>query len=214
MIQVAANLFVILLILVVAEYAWRRKILRAERARKAIHISVGTFVAFWPWMMSWRTIQLISLAFLIAVIFTRRYQILRSIYFVKRRTYGEELFAIAVGLCALLTTNKAIFTIAILHMALADGLAAVVGQRVHKKWRFEVFGQQKTLIGSFVFCFVSVWVIGLGLIFSVAPLNLSPYIYALVVIPPAATALELLSPYGLDNIVIPLFVLGSLEILI
>lgn len=213
MIKVAASLFVIFLVLVVAEYGWRQKYLRGERARKVIHISVGTFVAFWPWLMSWRQIQLISLAFLVIVVISRRYRIFQAIFSVDRRTYGEELFAVAVGLCALLTTNKAFFAIAILHMALADGLAAVVGQRIHKKWRFMVFGQAKTLLGSLAFWIISLWVIGIGLMFTGGQVPYDHYIIAIIAIPPLATAVEVLCPWGLDNLFIPVFVLSALQLL-
>ena len=63
----ALAILAIFIFLVVSEYMWRREPKHEEFARKFIHISVGTFVAFWPYFLSRYQIILLSLAFLIVV---------------------------------------------------------------------------------------------------------------------------------------------------
>lgn len=212
MIALIISLIVTLVILLVSEYGWRHKLLLGERARKFVHILVGTFVAFWPWFLSWRQIQLVSLAFLISVVFNRRYKIFHALFSVSRRSYGEITFAVAVGASALVTTNKIYFMIGMLHLALADGVAALVGRNADKKWRYNVFGQSKTVIGSMSFWLVSVWILGLGLALS-GSLAYSHITVVLLIIPPIATAIENLLPFGLDNLGLSLGVIGLLTLL-
>jgi len=137
-------------LLVIAEILWRYKILKGENLRKFTHISVGTFAAFWPWLISWRSIQLIALAMAVVVLINRRYQWLhlRGITKDTRESYGDVMLALAILLCALLTTNKIFFALAVLNMALADGFAAVVGQGYGRRWKYKVFHQLKTVVGS------------------------------------------------------------------
>ena len=45
-------IFVVLLILVFAEYLSRFKGVHSELTRKLVHILVGAYVAFWPFFLS------------------------------------------------------------------------------------------------------------------------------------------------------------------
>ncbi|HLB66329.1 MAG TPA: hypothetical protein VJJ78_01905, partial [Candidatus Saccharimonadales bacterium] len=60
MLAVIACLAGIFAILVIEEIFYKRKILQGEYLRKFVHISAGSFIAFWPWLISWRAIQLIG----------------------------------------------------------------------------------------------------------------------------------------------------------
>lgn len=211
MLKIIASLSFIFIILMISEYLWRKKILRYERARKFVHILVGLYISSWPWFMSWRQIQLFSVALLIVVIISRRYKIFRGIMDVKRRTYGEETYAIAVGAAALMTTSKAIFAIAILHMALADAIAALAGKQFGYRWSYKLLGQYKTIIGSMVFWLVSVLILGIGLLVGDANLDYSSYVAAIIVIPPIVTIVENLAIWGLDNLAIPIVVISLLQ---
>lgn len=212
MLALIISLIVVLAILVISEYGWRHKLLLGERARKFVHILVGAFVAFWPWLMTWRQIQLISLAFLVSVFFNRRYKIFHALFSVSRRSYGEITFAIAVGASALITTNKVYFMIGMLHLALADGVAALVGRKVSKNWQYKVFGQTKTVFGSMSFWLVSLWILGIGLALSGSD-TYQNVTAALLIIPPIATTIENILPFGLDNLGLSLGVIGLLTLL-
>src|SRR4051812_4808761 len=117
----------ILLILLIAELLSERKILRGEYLRKLVHIASGTFIAFWPWLLGWRAIQILALL-MILVMLTNKYVGFFNYHGkVRRPTYGDYFFALAIFICATISHNKIFFALAILEVAIADGLAAIAG---------------------------------------------------------------------------------------
>lgn len=211
MLTVIVCLGVVLATLALAEELWKRKILRGEKQRKFVHILIGTFIAFWPWLMSWRTIQIIAAFMLLGVLLNRYRKTLHFTEGLNRTTYGDIFFTLAVLLCALLTTNKVFFLIAILHMALADGLAAVAGKKAGKNWAYKAVGQTKTVIGSMAFWIVSLSILGIGTLFAHDQITFNSYAALLFVLPPALTFLENISPLGSDNITVPIATLAALN---
>lgn len=201
-------------LLVIADILWRYKILKGENQRKFTHISVATFAAFWPWLISWRSIQLIALAMAVGVVINRRRQWLhlRGIKKRERETYGDVLLALAILMIALLTTTKIFFALAILNMSLADGLAAVVGANFGLQWRYKVFHQVKTVVGSMTFWLVSLCILASGLLYAHNIIDFSHYVVILLVLPPVLTVVENVTGLGLDNIFVPLAVLIALQI--
>ncbi|HET7630139.1 MAG TPA: hypothetical protein VFK03_02085, partial [Candidatus Saccharimonadales bacterium] len=140
----------ILLALLLNEWWWHGR-RHGEASRKLIHISVGTFVAFWPLFLSWQQIELLSLAFVGAVLISRQFHVFKAIHSVQRPTWGELYFGIAVGLVAMLTHEPAIYVAALLHMSLADGLAAIVGHRYGHRYVYRIFGSSKSRLGTATF---------------------------------------------------------------
>jgi len=196
-------------ILIAAEVLWRLKILRGEYQRKFVHIGAGTFIAFWPWLISFHDIQLISLAMLAAIIFVQQYKLLHFTSEPKRLSYGFIFFALAVLLVSLLTDNKLYFALAILNMSLADGFAALAGQRYGKNWRYLILTHSKTVVGSMTFWFVSVCILGVGLLFS--NILMPHYLPLLLFLPPLLAIVENLPGIGSDNIFVPLAVVLILK---
>lgn len=193
----------VLMLLVLSEYLWRRERLRGERARKLIHVAAGVFIAFWPWFMPFRTIQLISLVMIVVILLSRKFNIFQGIHGVRRHTIGDVLFPVAVGLIASLAASKWVFAAALLHLGLADGMAAVVGDRLGKKNRYKLFGEFKSIAGSLTFLGFSVLImIGL-IIFGPAQFR-SFYLPLITLLPVMATCMENLSIRGTDNIFVPL----------
>jgi phytol kinase len=201
-------------LLVIAELLWRYKILKGENQRKFTHISVATFAAFWPWLISWRAIQIIALAMAVVVLINRSHQWLhlRGIKKRERETYGDVMLALALLLCALLTTTKIFFALAILNMALADGLAAVVGTNFGRHWRYKVYHQVKTVVGSMAFWLVSICILAPGLLYAHNFIDYSHYFVLLLVLPPVLTIVENVTGLGLDNIFVPLTVIIALQV--
>lgn len=202
------SLTLILVLLVVSEYLWRKGKLEPETARKVIHVFVGTFIAFWPLYMSWRTIQILSLVLFIGVFISYRLGVFGAIHKVKRKTSGELWYPIGIGLAATLTTQPWIFTVAILHMSIADGVAAIVGM----KWgitHYKIGQHTKSILGSFAFLIVS---FGLCMFAYVALRKELPGLSlgVFAVTPFLATAVESISRRGLDNVLIPLAVIFAL----
>jgi len=212
MFAVIACLVGICIILAAAELLWRRKILEGEEQRKFVHISTGVFVAFWPWLISWRSIQLIGLAMLLGVLINRRQKSLHFSGNIRMEGYGDVCFALAIILIASLTTTPIFFALAIFHLALADGLAAVIGKNFGKDLRYKVFHQPKTVIGSMTFWFISVCILGTGLLFASSLIPFQTYVLLVVGLPPILTILENVTGMGLDNIVVPVGVIVALQL--
>jgi len=210
MLAILACLAGVAAILISAEILWRKKILRGEYQRKFVHILVGTFVAFWPWLISFRAIQLLALLMLFCVSIVQHYKLFHFTKEPARVSYGFIFFALAVLATSLITNNKLFFALAILNMSLADGFAAVVGQKYGKPWRYLILTHRKTVVGTMTFWFISLLILGTGLLFSA---NLMPhYLPLLLFLPPLLVILENLPGLGSDNIFVPLAVVIVLNL--
>ncbi len=195
----------VFLLLVMSEYLWRTKRLRGERARKLVHVAAGTFIAFWPWFMSFRTIQILSMGMIAVILLSRVLNIFQGIHGVRRRTVGDILFPVTVALIASIAASEWIFAVAMLHLGLADGMAAVVGDRWGKNNRYKIFGEIKSVAGSLTFLSFSVLIMVGFVVFGPAVFR-EFYWQLLILLPLIATCVENLSIRGTDNIFVPLFV--------
>jgi len=192
-----------------SESLWRREQLRGERARKFIHIAAALVISIWPFFMSFRAIRFISVAMVAVILLSRWFNIFKGIHSVERRTMGDIFFPASVFVIAMITSSDWVFMAAILHLGLADGMAAVVGDRA-LKYRYKVFGESKSLAGSFTFWVFSVLITGFVVAFG--PLHFvgfGPTI--LLLLPIAATAVESISVRGTDNLFVPLLVAAVLN---
>ncbi len=200
------SVLAVLGLLVLSEVWWRKQEIHGEQSRKFVHITVGSFVALWPYFLTSGQIIILSMAFLVGVVVSKYLRIFQAIHSVQRPTLGELWFALVVGLLAFMPDKPHIYTAALLTMALADGLAAVVGTRYGKSHNYTVFGSTKSIAGTATF-FATTCVILIGYVLvSLDPLSL------LLIVPIAAvaTALENVAVRGLDNLLVPLFIAGAL----
>ncbi len=204
------TLLIVLAILLFNEFHWRVKKRHSELSRKFVHIVVGSFVAFWPFYLPWSDIQLISLAFIVVVLISRKIDLFKSIHSVGRTTWGELYFGISVGLVSVMSSNKWVYMVAILQMSLADGLAAVIGSTVLIGKRYKIFGHNKSVIGSLTFYIISFLLTIVYLIFSKGQ---SQPATVLIVLPIVSTVLENVSVGGLDNLTVPFMYTVLLNIL-
>lgn len=197
-----------LLTLLVAEYGYLRKWWYGEGARKFAHIVIGVQVALWPLYLDWFEIRLISVALTIGFIICMRLRVFQSIGAVERLSYGEVLFALAIGGLTLITDSPAIYAAAVLHLSVADGMAALMGIRFGRKTQYKVFGHTKSLVGSAAFFVTSVLILSVyAYISGVLPI---PWILAGALM---ATALENAGIYGIDNIIVPVSIVALLSFL-
>jgi dolichol kinase len=211
MLAIAFCLFGIFALLVITELLGEYKILKGEYRRKFLHITAGTFIAFWPWLISWRSIELIGLAMVAFTIANRYFAFLNYHGRIGRASFGDIFMAVAVFLTAALTHNKIFFAVALLEVALADGLAAVAGITYGKNWGYKVFMNKKTVIGSMVFWIATVCIFGVGLLPAHDSISFQNYYIILLLLPPAFTLAENVSIFGLDNLVIPLLTILVLQ---
>lgn len=112
-------------ILIVSEIAWRKARLRDELARKFVHICCGTFIAFLPLWVSYNWIMILAIGFVIANVINRYVDFFHAIHSVRRKSWGDVLFGVGVFIVALFQPEPWLFTVAILQVSLADGLAAI-----------------------------------------------------------------------------------------
>ncbi len=207
MLAAAIALVIVFALLVAGELLWRGRDIHPEYKRKFVHLTVGTFVAFWPLFLNMYVIVGLSLAFVATVALSSYFNIFKSIHSVQRPTWGEVFFALSVGFLAIVAHNQWIYAAALLHMSLADGLAAIVGTRFRKFCQYHVFGHRKSLAGTATFVVVS-WAIFAGY-FLLTP---SPFTWWFVPISLAAALLENVAVRGLDNLLVPLLVALSLNL--
>lgn len=206
-----AAVLVVLAVLIVAELLWRSGKLRGESNRKLVHIVIGTFIASWPYFLSWPQIGLLALGGLLLVLLAGQSKHFHVGYDVNRRGHGDIFFPIGVGLAAFISTSPLIFTIAILHLSLADGLAAIVGLRFGKGHQYKVRQYIKTVFGTLTFWVVSTLIIVFSLLLSPGFLHW-PLWPLLVWLPLAATLVENVAIAGLDNLAVPLLIIVVLRL--
>lgn len=204
---------VIFLLLRLAEYLRKTGRMHGEISRKFVHITVGTFIAFWPFFIDIVWVQFMCLAFFVVVLASRYFKWFPAIHGIERKTWGDILFPLGIGLTVLVADSPWIFAAAMLHLSLADGFAAVVGEKHGRTNRYLVFGYPKSYVGSATFLVISVGILA-GL------LILSPQFSAvgasmLLWLPLIATVLENVATKGMDNIIVPVvmaFLLNSLQL--
>lgn len=171
----------------IGEALKRYSILRPDDTRSLVHIIAGVFSALLPFLISKETIVWIAVFFFVFLLISKYVHLLQSIHDVQRKTIGEFLFPVYIGLAAVffLPLHQDYYLLSILILALSDSAANMAGR---------MFGGpklllNKTLYGSFVF-FLTCLII--SLFFLNPPMAV---LFSLVV-----TLVEGVSPYGLDNI--------------
>ncbi|MEI7667542.1 MAG: hypothetical protein WCI62_00925 [Erysipelotrichaceae bacterium] len=124
---------------------------------------------------------------------------------IRYKSLGNIYYVCSVALLTLLTFNLNRFQIAgglgIMVMAYGDGFASLIGQRFGSH-TYTIFKGKKSLEGSLTMFVVSV----LAIIAYLAIVQFSLNWYVIIVIAAVATVVEGISPYGLDNIFVPLIV--------
>ena len=176
----------VLAVLVCAEYLARRTNMHAELTRKFVHMLVGTFVAFWPFFLSWRQIEVLSMAFLIVILISVKFTIFKSIHTVPRQAVGEICFAMVIGLLALISSSEWIFAASMLCLSIGDALAAIVGLLFGDSNQYKVFGKVKSIAGTGTFLAVTLVVMGLYIAVS----DDSASVTTLLIVPLLATITE------------------------
>ncbi len=207
MVVLALTSLAVFIMLLLNEWWWRGRV-HGEISRKFVHISVGTFVAVWPLYLSWDQIRVLSLLFVLAVLVSQRFNIFKTIHSVQRPTYGEVYYGAAVGLLTYVAHQPAMYAIALMHMSLADGLAAIVGVKYGSSSTFTVFGAKKSIVGSLAFLVTSL--VLLACYGAVENIGFPIYFVGISL---GMTVLEGLAVRGLDNIVIPLALVATLRLL-
>lgn len=197
--------------MVAAELLRTRKIISNETSRKLMHMAHGLVVASWPFFTSYYFIIAAEVLFLAVVLIARVFKFLQPLRNVNRQSWGEFYFPLAVILLAAFSLPELIFVAAMLHLALADALATLIGVR-SKKGIYHIFGQKKSVAGSLAFYFTSLTILAWLFRYSPSSYPLPDWPLALPALAVVATLTENISPYGSDNLTVPLVVVGLLNV--
>ena len=198
----------------ITEILWRHQKISHELIRKFLHISLGVFIAFWPFFLSWNQIYILVILFLVGILMARtlsfiskKITLFSSVKKLDRQSLGEIYFSLGIGFTALLTHDKYIFMASVLTLSLADGLAAIIGKRYGTTTKYRVFGAHKSLVGSAVFLVTTMIIIVIYYALSAR----APSLMMILLLPPIATFVESFCDGGIDNLVIPLTILIALK---
>lgn len=201
-------------ILLFSEIIWKKFNFRDELARKSVHISTGVFIAFLPYWVDYFWIMVLAVGFITVNLLNRKIDTFHAIHSVRRKSWGDVLFGVGVFAVAFLQPAPWIFTVAILQVSLADGLAALAGVTYGKKHgRYYLFTQPKSIIGSVVFLVSSAVIITAGFVFSdyiASAIQLWPVI---IILPLLLMCVENLAVFGFDNLALPLATIAVLGLL-
>ncbi len=182
--------------------------LDAEVQRKLIHVGTGLYALTLPWLFPDRWPVYLLLAITLVVMTVLRLPQLTgglgaALHGVARRSYGDYLLAIAVGLCFFLSNGEPLtYVLPIAVLTLADAAAALAGTAYGTR-HFQVEEGAKSIEGSVVFFVVTVLVSMTCLMFfsDLPPAN----ILALsLMVAGFGTLVEAQSWRGFDNLFLPL----------
>jgi len=212
---------------VIAEIMYHKMKVPIEITRKFVHMGTGFVCLSFPFFLTthW-SVLFLTLCFVVILLLSMKYRLLKSINDVRRTTRGAFLFPIIIyfmfwiyaiygqhnfkavglenGVYSRFSLGGTIYYfLPILVLTISDPLAALFG----KKWsygKYSIMGNNKTVVGSLAF-FISAFV--LALLFVIP--NCVGWQWGLIIcvtIAILSTIVEALSRKGFDNFLIPISV--------
>ena len=179
---------------------------KEELSRKIIHIGTGPVILL-AWFFDIPKNIAFCCAFFITIALSINYQyrFLPALEDIERKSFGTIAYGISITLLLLLfwPRHASSISIGILSMAFGDGLAGLMGRSIDSpKW--SILGQSKSIVGTLTMG--SVVAITTATISSINNLGVQPVQILLISI--IASFLEQISPWGIDNITVPIGVTG------
>lgn len=196
------------LAILLADMLRHRHVIGNELARKSIHITHALIIGSWPFFTNYKIVIAAEVFSFGMVLLARVFKLFGPLREVKRLSWGEFFFPLAVIIMALLEPSQWLFLAAVLHFGLADGFAAIIGHQL-KIGQYSVMGHKKSVAGTSVFWLVS-FAITSWFIYGHTSLETSLFPMALI-IPTLTTLAENISPWGSDNFTVPLVALWLLS---
>lgn len=181
----------------------RLQIIKGEYGRKAIHMSVGLLMALQPVFMSRTGIAVFNGMFFVGIIvLSGMFKFFSAYEDVQRWTIGQFLYPLSLLLLIFMYSDMRVYSFSVLVLALADGMAAVMG-KWHGKKRYYVPGGYKTWLGSATFFAITFVLLS---IFVILEASITPYTIAVIIIGSFfLTTVEGLIAAGFDNLAVPFF---------
>lgn len=193
----------ILALFALSEFLSRNKNMAAEKTRKLVHFGAGPIILSFPWLLSSsNTVGFLCVLFFLLLLLGKQTEWLRGVHSVERVTSGAYLYPFAVWICFYLSKgDPLLFTLPIAILAIADAAAALIGKK-HGEHRYTIYDGERSLEGSLSF-FVIAFVLSV-FFFVLAGVPAWPELICIaLLLAIMTTALEGISIFGLDNILIP-----------
>ena len=175
---------------------------KEELSRKIIHIGTGPVILLaWLFDIPKNIAFLAAFSITIALGINYQFRLLPAIEDIERKSFGTIAYGISITLLLLVFWPKyaSSISIGVLSMAFGDGLAGLIGRSFNSpKW--SVLGQTKSIIGTLTMG--SVVAITTSIVSSTNNLGIQPL--EILVISLIATFLEQISPWGIDNLTVPI----------
>lgn len=183
-----------------------------EVQRKLVHVATGLYAICLPLLFAedWPVLLLLGLTLLVMA--AMRLPALRKagagamLHSVERRSYGDFMLAIAVGLVFLLSDrDPLLYTLPLAVLTLGDAAAALAGS-AYGRTRFAVAGGTKSLEGSVMLFLVTV-ILSMVCMLLLSDIPRANVVILAVLVGVFSTMVEADSWYGFDNLFLPLAVL-------
>ncbi len=179
---------------------------QAELTRKVVHIGTGNVILI-AWVLDIPTWVGIAASFFFGCIALLSYllPLLPGINSVGRRSFGTFFYAVTIGLLVAWfwpLSQPQFAALGVLIMTWGDGLAGLVG-RAWGRHGYELAGMKKSWEGSLTMASVS----GLITLIILGGMGVSPWPSLLglaLAIGVVSALLESFSPWGIDNLTVPL----------
>jgi dolichol kinase len=206
----------------VAEILYYKFKVRAELTRKLVHIGTGFLTLLFPIMLhDQRTVLILCFTFALIILASLKFNFLRSINGIDRKSYGSISYPVSVYGCYLVyyylkpgspdpyiyPNPYVYFYLPILTLAVCDPVAALTGKKF-PYGQYKIGKDVKTATGSSSF-FVSSVVLTLFVYWFLYPnfFSIENMLPIALLIAVFSTISEALSGKGIDNITIPVVVL-------
>lgn len=205
-------------VIALMEVLHRRYDIGAEITRKIAHTSATiSSLLFLLAFDSYWYVLVLGIIFFVIFYLGRRYNVLKSLEAVGRKTSGTYLLPLSVFIVFLISQkldNQMFFILPILIVGISDPLAGYFGYAYqHKTQKIVLLGLSfdKTILGSLVFLGSS-FIVSLFVLIAYGFNGQALFIMTLLVTI-TATFVEMISERGFDNLTVPLAVMALLYIL-
>jgi len=175
---------------------------KEELSRKIIHIGTGPVILLaWLFDIPKNIAFFSALIITIALVVNYQYRLMPTIEDIERKSFGTIAYGISITLLLLLFWPHYALSISlgVLSMAFGDGLAGLIGRSIQSP-TWSILGQTKSIAGTLTMG--AVVGITTGAITSINNIAIQPL--EIVTISIIATILEQISPFGMDNITVPI----------
>jgi dolichol kinase len=186
-----------------SRYAWS-----PELQRKCVHVATGLYALTFPFIFSTTLPVLILLALVGAVMLVLRHPYLArtglgsTLHGVDRKSYGELLLALSVGVIFYFSIGKPVlYVLPIAVLTLSDAAAALIGTRYGRK-HFAVEAGIKSLEGVVMF-FLVTWIVAMVILLLMTDIGRLNVVLLSVVVAAFGALVEADSWRGFDNLFVP-----------